>query len=329
VTRVLIALGGNALLPRGLPPDADLQQAHVVTAAAAITEIAREHQVVVTHGNGPQVGMLALESADDHALTRPYPLDILGAQTQGMIGYLIAQALQNAFPERQVATLVTQTLVSVADPAFTDPTKFVGPVYTRDQADHVAEQRGWSIRRDGSAWRRVVPSPRPQRVVETPVIRMLVESGVTVVCAGGGGAPTVRDEETGWLRGVEAVVDKDLTSAVLAEALDVDALLLLTDVPGVMTGFGTPQQAVIAHTTPAQLRNQEFPAGSMGPKVNAVCRFVELTGKRAAIGTLESAAATLRGEAGTTITAGGAAPRPTVSSRWPATQLREADGEGL
>ncbi|EME55853.1 carbamate kinase [Amycolatopsis decaplanina] len=303
--RILVALGGNALLRRGERPDADLQQVNVLAAAAAIAELATEHEVVLTHGNGPQVGMLALESAADPALTRPYPLDVLGAQTQGMIGYLLGQALQNVVPGKQVATLMTQTLVSVADPAFTDPTKFVGPVYTDEQAATLATERDWTLRPDGSSWRRVVPSPRPQRVVETPVIHALVGAGTIVVCAGGGGVPVVRDEHTGRLRGVEAVVDKDRTAALLAEALDADALLLLTDVPAVIDGYGTPHATPIHHTTPARLRSRDFPAGSMGPKVDAACRFVELTGKTAAIGALDSPVAMLRGTDGTVITPSG------------------------
>jgi len=302
--RILVALGGNALLHRGERPDADRQQVNVLAAARSIARLAAEHEVVLTHGNGPQVGMLALESAADPALTRPYPLDILGAQTQGMIGYLLGQALRNALPGRQVATLVTQTLVSVADPAFADPTKFVGPVYAREQAAALAAERGWTVRQDGPSWRRVVPSPRPRRIVETRVVRALVEAGTLVVCAGGGGVPVVRDEHTGRLRGVEAVVDKDQTAALLAEALDADALLLLTDVPAVIADYGTPRAAPIRHTTPAALRSREFPAGSMGPKVDAACRFVELTGNTAAIGALDSPAAMLRGDEGTIITPG-------------------------
>lgn len=300
--RVLVALGGNALLRRGQPPDADTQLANVATAATAIAAIAREHEVVVTHGNGPQVGMLAVESSADPALTRPYPLDILDAQTQGMIGYLVGQALQNAIPDRQIATLITQTQVSANDPAFTEPTKFIGPVYTRQAAARLAADRNWTVRPDGLAWRRVVPSPRPQRVVETPLLHLLIESGAIVVCAGGGGVPVIRDEHTGHLRGIEAVVDKDLTASLLAEALKADALLLLTDVPAVMTGYGTPDQNPIHQTTPAQLRSGQFPAGSMGPKVEAACQFVEQTRKMAAIGNLESASAILRGQTGTIIT---------------------------
>lgn len=311
--RVLIALGGNALLLRGERPDAETQRANVVTAAGAIAEIAREHEVVVTHGNGPQVGMLALESAADPELSRPYPLDVLGAQTQGMIGYLIGQALQNELPDRQVATLVTQTLVSAADPAFAAPTKFVGAVYSEPEARRLAALHGWTVRPDGAAWRRVVPSPRPQRIVETRLIRSLVAAGTVVVCAGGGGIPVVRDAATGALRGTEAVVDKDLTASLLAEALDADALLLVTDVAAVMTGYGTPAAAPIGDTTPARLRALDFPDGSMGPKVDAACRFAELTGGMAAIGGLASAAAMLRGESGTVVTPTG---------RWPSTTER-------
>lgn len=299
--RVLIALGGNALLRRGQPPDAEAQRENVAAAATAIAEVAREHDVVVTHGNGPQVGMLALESEADPALSRPYPLDVLGAQTQGMIGYLIGQALQNELPDRQVAALLTQTLVSATDPAFGAPTKFIGAVYPEGEARRLARSRGWAVRLDGRAWRRVVPSPRPQRVLETPVLRTLLAAGTVVLCAGGGGVPVVRDERTGRLRGVEAVVDKDLTAAVLAQELGVDALLLLTDVPAVMTGFGTPAQRPVGPTTPDELRAEPFPEGSMGPKVDAACRFVEITGGTAVIGALDAAPAMLRGEAGTIV----------------------------
>ena len=302
--RIVVALGGNALLERGQKPDADLQERNVDRAVTALAPIAREHELVVTHGNGPQVGVLALQSASDPHLTTPYPFDVLGAQTQGMIGYWLLQSMQNHLPDRQVAAIINQTLVEAADPAFADPTKFVGEVYTEQEAQRLAAERGWQVRADGAGWRRVVGSPRPQRVVETRLIRLLLESGAVVVCAGGGGVPVIRDE-LGRLRGVEAVVDKDLTSAVLAEALDADMLLVLTDVSAVMTGYGTAQQAPISRATPAGLRSHDFPSGSMGPKVEAVCRFVELTGGAAAIGSLEDVAAILRGEAGTVVTASG------------------------
>lgn len=302
--RIVAALGGNALLKRGQKPDADVQAENVRLAVEALTPVARDHELVVTHGNGPQVGVLALQSASDPNLTTPYPFDVLGAQTQGMIGYWLLQAMQNHLPGRQVAAIINQTLVEAGDPAFQEPSKFVGEMYTREEAERLAAERDWVVRPDGTGWRRVVGSPRPQRVVETRLIRLLLESGALVVCAGGGGVPVVRDD-TGHLRGVEAVVDKDLTSSVLAEALDADVLLVLTDVASVMRDFGTPDQEPVLRATPSLLRALDFPAGSMGPKVDAVCRFVELTGGMAAIGTLEDAAAILRGEAGTIVTPNG------------------------
>jgi carbamate kinase len=302
--RIVVALGGNALLRRGEKPDARVQQANAVRAVEALAPLAEEHELVVTHGNGPQVGLLALESAADPALDVPFPFDVLGAQTQGMIGYWLLQSLQNALPGRQVAAIIDQTLVSAADPAFGDPTKFVGPIYDEIAAKQLAADHGWTVKRDGEHWRRVVPSPQPQRVVETRVIRLLLSSGAVVVCAGGGGVPVVRDEH-GKLRGVEAVIDKDLATAKLAEALEADALLLLTDVAAVMRDYGTPQAAPIHRATPAALRRGEFAAGSMGPKVEAACRFVEVTGDLAGIGALEDAVAVLEGRAGTVVTPAG------------------------
>jgi carbamate kinase len=301
--RVVVALGGNALLERGEKPDAAIQHANAVRAVHALAPIAEEHELIVTHGNGPQVGLLALESAADPALEVPYPFDVLGAQTQGMIGYWLLQALQNALPGRQVAAVINQTLVSAADPAFERPTKFVGAVYDEATAKQYAKERGWSVAPDGPSWRRVVPSPQPERVIETRIIRLLLESGAVVVCAGGGGVPVVRDDD-GRLRGVEAVIDKDLATAKLAESIDADALLLLTDVAAVMRGFGTDRAEPISRATPAELRGGNFPAGSMGPKVEAVCRFVELTGGLAAIGSLDDASALLAGKAGTLVTTG-------------------------
>ncbi len=300
--RIVAALGGNALLERGEKPDEDIQEHHVRQAVAALAPLARAQDLVVTHGNGPQVGMLALESASDPALTRPYSLDALGAQTQGMIGYWLARALHGAAPGKPAGCLVGQTRVDPDDPAFAHPTKFVGPVYEEKQAKGLAAERGWAVARDGDAWRRVVPSPEPLELVELPLIRQLVDCGAVVVCAGGGGIPVVADA-SGALRGVEAVVDKDLTAALLAEAVDADALLLLTDVDAVIDGFGTPDARPICHATPVELRPRSFAAGSMGPKVEAACRFVEATGKVAAIGRLDAAEALLRGEAGTTVSA--------------------------
>jgi carbamate kinase len=302
--RIVIAIGGNALLERGQKPEAATQRANTIRAVEALAPLTARHEVVITHGNGPQVGMLALESAADPALERPYPLDVLGAQTQGMIGYWLMQALQNTLPGRQVAAIVNQTLVSAADPAFADPTKFVGPVYDEATAHRLAGERGWTVKPDGDYWRRVVPSPAPKRVVETRIIRLLLASGAVVVCAGGGGVPAIRNED-GHLEGVEAVVDKDLATSVLAESLEADALLLLTDVPAVMRSFGTPQAEPILRATPAALRRENFPAGSMGPKVEAVCRFVEITGDMAGIGALTDAELIVAGKAGTVITPGG------------------------
>ena len=273
-------------------------------AVEALAPLAMDHELVLTHGNGPQVGVLALQSASDPNLTTPYPFDVIGAQTQGMIGYWLLQSMQNALPGRQVAAIINQTLVEANDPAFDDPTKFVGEVYTATEAGKLADERGWILKPDGESWRRVVGSPKPQRVVETRLIRLLLNSGAIVVCAGGGGVPVIRNED-GRLEGVEAVVDKDLTSSMLAEALDADALLVLTDVPHVMRDFGTPQAAPILRATPAALQRQSFPNGSMRPKVDAVCRFVEVTGDMAAIGRLEDAVAVLEGDAGTIVTPAG------------------------
>jgi carbamate kinase len=302
--RIVIAIGGNALLERGQRPDAAIQRANARHAVEALAPLAEDHELVITHGNGPQVGLLALESAADPNLELPYPLDVLGAQTQGMVGYWLLQALQNALPGRQVAAVVNQTLVSAADPAFASPTKFVGPVYDEPAARQMSAERGWAVAPDGEYWRRVVPSPQPQRIIETRVVRLLLGSGAVVVCAGGGGVPVIRDE-VGKLQGVEAVVDKDLATATLAESLEADALLLLTDVPAVMRGFGTPRAEPILRATPAALRREQFPAGSMGPKVEAVCRYVEVTGDLAAIGALGDAVAILAGKAGTVVTPGG------------------------
>jgi carbamate kinase len=298
--RIVLALGGNALLRRGEKPDAALQVANVTMAVQALAPLAAEHEVVVTHGNGPQIGLLAVESAADPSLTLPYPFDVLGAQTQGMIGYWLLQALQNELPGREVVCIVNQTLVDRDDPAFADPTKFIGAVYDEATARNLAAERGWTVKRDGDHWRRVVGSPAPVEVVETGAIRLLLDSEAVVVCAGGGGVPVVRDD-AGRLDGVEAVVDKDHTASVLARSLKADALMILTDVAHVFRDFGTPDQQAIRRTTPADLRRHDFPAGSMGPKVEAACEFVEATGATAGIGRLQDVQAILAGTAGTVI----------------------------
>ena len=302
--RIVVALGGNALLRRGEKPDAETQIANVELAVKKLAPLAEKHEVVITHGNGPQVGVLALQSANDSNLSRPYPFDTLGAQTQGMIGYWLLQSLQNNLPGRHVTSLVNETLVLAGDPAFDNPTKFVGEVYSKEEAEALAKERGWVMKPDGKYYRRVVGSPRPQRVIETRVIRKVLASGTVVVCAGGGGIPVIRNEK-GHLQGVEAVIDKDLTAAVLAEHLEADFLMILTDIPNVMQDYGTPQEKPIRRSSPAVMRKSGFAAGSMGPKVDAACRFVELTGDVAAIGQLADAVDIIRGEAGTIITPGG------------------------
>jgi carbamate kinase len=301
VTRVVAALGGNALLRRSEPPEAGLQRANVRRAVAALAGLARTAELVVTHGNGPQVGLLALQAAAYDAVPA-YPLDVLGAESEGMIGYLLEQALGNELPGRRVATLLTQVVVAADDPAFGRPTKPIGPVYAEGDARRLAAERGWTVARDGRAWRRVVPSPDPRAIVELETIRLLVDHGVLVVCTGGGGIPVV--EEQGLLRGVEAVVDKDLAAALLARELGADLLLLLTDVAAVERRFGRPDARPIARVTPAGLRRERFAEGSMGPKVEAACRFVEATGGRAGIGALADAARIAIGEAGTLVVPG-------------------------
>lgn len=303
--RIVVALGGNALLERGQVPDAEAQVANIRRAMAALAPLVDEHDVVITHGNGPQVGVLAMESAADPRLTEPYPFDALGAMTEGLIGYWILQALGNERPYRQFAAIINQTLVDRDDPAFEDPTKFVGELYDEETARELAVKNDWEVKEDGKGWRRVVPSPRPREVIETPLIRLLLDQGVIVICAGGGGIPVVLGED-GNLSGVEAVVDKDLSAALLAHRLGADRLLVLTDVAAVMKDFGGEDEEPVRHATPDELRALDLPAGSMGPKVEAVCRFVEEggPGAAAAIGNLDEVVELVDGSAGTYVTAG-------------------------
>ena len=304
--RVVVALGGNALLKRGEPMTAEVQRANVRTAAPPLAAVASKHQLVVSHGNGPQVGLLALQAAA-YADVEPYPLDVLGAQTEGMIGYVLEQELGNLLPfEVPFATILTMVEVDGADPAFGDPTKFVGPVYDEDEADLLAVQKGWMFKPDGDRWRRVVPSPEPKRIFEIRPIRWLLDKDVVVICAGGGGVPTMYDpnaERT--LIGVEAVIDKDLASELLAREVDADLFVMATDVDGVYVDWGTPRQRRLERVTPAELRGMPFAAGSMGPKVDAAARFVERTGKRAAIGDLDDIERIVEGVAGTQVTSDG------------------------
>lgn len=299
--RILVALGGNALLERGDKPDAAIQRRHVRRAARAIAPLAREHELIVCHGNGPQVGLLALESEADSALSRPYPLDVLGAQTQGMIGYWLAQELRNAGVARPVICVLTQVLVAASDLASGAPTKFIGPVYSEHHAQHLAREHRWTVAQDGKMWRRVVPSPQPQRVLELPAVRQLLEMRAVVICGGGGGVPVI-EEDNGELVGVEAVIDKDATAAEIALDIAADRMLLLTDVPAVMRDFGTPDAVPMPGLALAELDEMHFPAGSMGPKIAACRRFTEMSGNPSAIGALEDAVAVLHGTAGTTVT---------------------------
>ena len=296
--RLVVALGGNALLRRGEALTADAQRSHAGEAMAAVAELADSHELVVTHGNGPQVGLLALQ-ASAYADVPAFPLDVLGAESEGMIGYVLEQELQNRLPDRTAVTVLTQVVVDPADPAFEHPTKPIGPVYSEEQARRLERELGWSVAPDGEYFRRVVPSPQPLRIVELAAIRLLVESGALVVCAGGGGIPVTDDH--GWLRGVEAVIDKDLAAELLARSLGAGFLLMLTDVDAVVRDWGTPEARPIRRTTPAELRAQSFASGSMGPKVDAACRFVEATGGTAGIGALRNAARIVSGEAGTIV----------------------------
>jgi carbamate kinase len=298
--RIVVALGGNALLQRGEKPDAGIELGHVRVAAEALAPIAQEHELIICHGDGPQVGMLAMESAADPALSESYPLDVLVAQTQGMIGYWLAQSLRNAGVNKPILSVVTQTVVDHDDPAFAHPTKFVGGDYDQAQANDLADKHDWSIAADGDSWRRVVASPEPQRLIEQDSINALLHHNTVVICGGGGGAPVYEDTD-GGLNGVPAVVDKDLVAALLAITVHADRLVVLTDVPAVMKDFGTPQASAIDQLSIDDLTHMTFPAGSMAPKIEACRRFVAATGARAAIGGLADAAALLDGTAGTTI----------------------------
>ncbi|MEO1987978.1 MAG: carbamate kinase [Martelella sp.] len=299
---VVAALGGNALLKRGEPLTAENQRANVREAAQALARIVKAgHRLVVTHGNGPQVGLLALQGAA-YKPDEAYPLDVLGAETGGMIGYMIEQELENALDHaKPVATLLTQVVVDARDPAFGKPTKFIGPVYDRDEAEARAKAAGWAIAQDGDKWRRVVPSPAPQEIPDIRVLRLLLDQGVIVICTGGGGIPVLRMPD-GSMTGIEAVIDKDAASALLAQQLGADALLLLTDVDAVYTGFGTDDEAAIAELTHEEARALDLPAGSMGPKIKAAADFAG-HGGLAGIGRLDQATAILEKRAGTRIIA--------------------------
>lgn len=293
--RIVVALGGNALSKRGETLTAESQRSSIRVAAKSLAGLLEAgHEVVITHGNGPQVGYLALQGG-------PFPLDVLGAETDGMIGYVLQQELDNAYaPDAQYATLLTQIEVDPGDPAFQAPTKFIGPVYTEEDAAKLSAERGWTIGKDGAHFRRTVPSPRPKRILELDVINLLLDQGVIVICAGGGGIPVVQRPD-GTMIGVEAVIDKDHASGLLARELDADAFLMLTDVEGVFDNWGSSDQELIHHATPTELGKKSFPAGSMGPKVEAACEFSSNTDGFAAIGRLADCMGLIHGTTGTRV----------------------------
>lgn len=297
--RIVLALGGNALLRRGEPATAAAQAANLKTAVASIAAlITAGHQVAITHGNGPQIGLLALQNAEQE---NPHPLDVLGAETDGLIGYLIERELTGRLPpEHMIATMLTQIRVDPRDPAFRHPSKPIGPTYDKSAADAIAASKGWTFGQDGKGWRRLVASPRPIEILSARVIEMLVDRNVAVICVGGGGIPVVEDE-TGSLKGADAVVDKDFASALLARLLRADILLLLTDVDAVYADWGTPAATPLRSLSAATLDPTSFPPGSMRPKIEAAMEFSGTTGRPAAIGTLADAEAMLRGGKGTRI----------------------------
>jgi carbamate kinase len=302
---VVVALGGNALLKRGEPMTAEVQRSNVKTAAQSLAPVAEKHQLVLSHGNGPQVGLLALQGAAYEEVDT-YPLDVLGAQTEGMIGYMIEQELGNLLPfEVPFATILTMVEVDPDDPAFQNPTKFVGPVYSEVEAMELAADKSWTVKPDGQYWRRVVPSPLPKRIFEIRPIKWLLEKNTVVICAGGGGIPTMYQKGADRvLTGVEAVIDKDRATELLARELEADLYIMATDVDGVYLDWGTPSQQKLDRISAAELKSHSFAAGSMGPKVNAAIQFVEKTGKRSAIGSLEEIEQIVEGKAGTNVIAG-------------------------
>jgi len=299
--RIVVALGGNALLRRGEPMTAEAQRANVRVAAEALSRIHSGNQLVITHGNGPQVGLLALQGAA-YKPDEAYPLDVLRAQAEGMIGYMIEQELGSLLPfEVPFATILTMVEVRSDDPAFADPTKFIGPVYPRREAQRLQAEKGWRMKPDGDKWRRVIASPEPQQIFEIKPIKWLLEHGTVVIAAGGGGIPTTYAPRR-QLIDIEAVIDKDLFSELLARQLDADVFIMATDADAVCVDWGKPTAKAIRRASPQAIRAFAFPAGSMGPKVDAACRFAERTGKRATIGALADLDRMLKGEAGTTIT---------------------------
>ncbi len=296
--RIVIALGGNALLRRGEDMTAENQRKNIQNAVSSLAPIVEHNELVISHGNGPQVGLLSLQSAA-YKEVEEYPLDILGAQTQGMIGYMIEQELGNILPiEVPIASILTMVEVDPDDPAFNNPTKPIGPIYSKEEAETLKNNKGWTIKKDGEYWRRVVASPIPHRIFELRPIHWLLENNAVVICAGGGGIPTIYNKE-GNLEGVEVVIDKDRASSLLAFELEADVLIMATDTDGVYLNWGTETEKIISKTTPEEIRKYEFDTGSMGPKVEAACSFIERSGQRAVIGSLTDIEGMVNGTAGT------------------------------
>ncbi|MGV2986329.1 carbamate kinase [Vibrio sp. E150_011] len=298
---IVVALGGNALLRRGEPLEADVQRHNIEIAVATISKIAQEYNVVLVHGNGPQVGLLALQGLE-YKKVNPYPLDVLGSETQGMIGYMLMQEFKNQMPSVNVTCMLTQMTVDPNDPAFANPTKPIGPIYSKEEACELAEKFHWTVKPDGDFYRRVVPSPQPTGIIEHDAITKLVDEGHLVICTGGGGIPVKK--ENGKLIGVEAVIDKDMSAAYLAKQLNADALLILTDADAVYLDWGKPTQHALRSTTISELAKHQFDEGSMGPKIDASCEFIKQGGKVVGIGSLEQGIKILEGTAGTNIVKG-------------------------
>lgn len=311
MTQLVVAIGGNALLPSGEPGDAPAQRRRIEATCVRLADLVKEgHEVALTHGNGPQVGNVLLQNEESRHLVPPMPLDVCGAESQAQIGYLLSQALRNEFDargiRRGVACVLTQVLVDPNDPAFANPTKPIGPYYTREDEIIVKKAKGWKMVYDQrGGWRRVVPSPRPLEVVEADEVRRLLADGDgrVVIAAGGGGIPVVR--RGGKLVGVEAVIDKDLAAAVLARAIGWTHLVIATDVPQVALDFGKPSQRFLDRLTIGEAKKHlaagQFPAGNMGPKIEAAVDFLERGGEHVVITDLEHLVPAVAGKAGTRI----------------------------
>lgn len=297
--RIVVAIGGNALLQRGQSPTISTQRLNIKLACESIVKIAQNNEIIITHGNGPQIGLLAL-LADAYKSVKAYPFDVLGAESQGMIGYLLAQELKNQLPKKQIVVLLTQVAVASDDIAFLKPTKFVGATYSEEETKRISQTNNWIFANDGNAFRRVVPSPLPQRILEVESIKKLLHPETILICLGGGGIPVTQDSE-GNYTGIEAVIDKDFSSALLAEQIQAERLVILSDVKNVMKDWGTANETPINKISHTELEAMLFTDGSMGPKVSAACQFVRKTNAIAHIGLLSETDQILQQTSGTTI----------------------------